>query len=201
MYIHGQGGNADEAAHYRPLFPEHEVIGLDYTAETPWEAVREFPERFDALCGERPTILIANSIGAFFAMSALSGKPVTRAYFISPVVDMERLILDMLSWAGVTEEALREEGEIETAFGQTLSWDYLTYVRAHPLCWTAPTTILYGGGDRLIARNTVAAFAERTGAVLTVMERGEHWFHTEEQMRFLDDRIRTSEAEFSRQVL
>ena len=31
---------------------------------------------------------------------------------------------------------------------------------------------------------------ERHDAVLTVMEDGEHWFHTEKQMKFLDDWIR-----------
>ncbi len=30
-------------------------------------------------------------------------------------------------------------------------------------------------------------FAKQTGAALTVMENAEHWFHTEQQMRFLDN--------------
>ncbi len=30
------------------------------------------------------------------------------------------------------------------------------------------------------------AFAEQHNAELTVMENGEHWFHTAEQMAFLD---------------
>ena len=30
--------------------------------------------------------------------------------------------------------------------------------------------------------------------MLTVMERGEHWFYTEKQMRFLDDWIRSCEG-------
>ena len=37
---------------------------------------------------------------------------------------------------------------------------------------------------------TVRAFAEQHDAVLIVMENGEHWFHTDEQMQFLDDWIR-----------
>ena len=36
------------------------------------------------------------------------------------------------------------------------------------------------------------AFAEQTGAILTVMNDGEHWFHTDRQMEFLDDWIRKS---------
>ena len=35
-------------------------------------------------------------------------------------------------------------------------------------------------------------FARRIGASLTVMEDGEHWFHTDEQMRFLDGWIKKS---------
>ena len=34
---------------------------------------------------------------------------------------------------------------------------------------------------------------ENSHAELTVMEDGEHWFHTGEQMRFLDDWIRRGE--------
>ncbi|MCI7759501.1 MAG: alpha/beta hydrolase, partial [[Eubacterium] saphenum] len=39
---------------------------------------------------------------------------------------------------------------------------------------------------------TVSEFAEKTGAILTVMNDGEHWFHTDEQMEFLDNWIRNS---------
>ena len=31
IYIHGKGGNAEEAIHYKPLFSDCDVIGLDYT--------------------------------------------------------------------------------------------------------------------------------------------------------------------------
>ena len=58
--------------------------------------------------------------------------------------------------------------------------------------WEVPTEILYGGRDDLTSYETVAAFAGKTEAKLTVMDNGEHWFHTEEQMRFLDEWIRNS---------
>ena len=38
IYIHGKNGSADEAEIYKPVFSEYEVIGLDYKAETPWQA-------------------------------------------------------------------------------------------------------------------------------------------------------------------
>lgn len=60
---------------------------------------------------------------------------------------MERLIRDMMRWAGVTEERLKMEGVIVTPFGEKLSWDYLCYVREHPVQWNAPTCILYGEKD------------------------------------------------------
>ena len=187
IYIHGRGGSAAEAAHYAPLFPAYDVLGFDYKAQTPWEAAEEFPAYFDGICGQYESgSLIANSIGAYFALHALSGKSVEKALLISPVVDMEKLISDMMAWARVSEEELRSRGEIPTEFGETLSWDYLCYVRTHPIVWNTDTEILYGEADNLTSIETVRAFAEKTGAHLTVMENGEHWFHTAEQMAFLD---------------
>ena len=188
IYIHGKGGMPEEAEHYKPLFPDCRVIGFDYGSQTPWEAKEEFPTFFaqQRRCCDRLT-LIANSIGAFFAMSALDETTVDRAYFISPVVDMEKLICDMMQWANVTEQKLKEEQEIITGFGETLSWNYLCYVREHPISWNVPTQILYGEHDKLTSMGTVSAFAARYHAKLTVMPGGEHWFHTAEQMRFLDD--------------
>ncbi len=45
VYIHGKGGNAEEAEHYKSLFKDYEVIGFDYAAQLPWEAKDDFPER------------------------------------------------------------------------------------------------------------------------------------------------------------
>ena len=191
IYVHGNGGSADEAKHYQPLFPGSDVIGFDYHAQTPWEAVTEFPCFFDALAANYDTAtLIANSIGAYFSMLALSEKRIARAMFLSPIVNMEKLILDMMARSGVTENALRRSGEMQAASGELLSWNYLCYVREHPIKWHIPTHILYGGADHLTSRETITGFAAEIGASLTVMEGGAHWFHTAEQMRFLDRWIR-----------
>lgn len=42
VYVHGKGGSAQEAEHYKALFPNCEVIGFDYHAQSPWEATEEF---------------------------------------------------------------------------------------------------------------------------------------------------------------
>ena len=194
IYIHGKGGSAAEAEHYKSLFPNHEIIGFDYFSQTPWEAREEFSGYFaEKRKGCDDLTLIANSIGAFFAMSALDENLVDEAYFISPIVDMENLIANMMLWAKVTEQMLAEKREISTDFGETLSWDYLCYVRKHPILWKVPTKILYGERDNLTSMERVSAFAKAHNAELTVMPGGEHWFHTEEQMRFLDEWLRAYE--------
>ncbi|MGM9681874.1 MAG: alpha/beta hydrolase [Eubacteriales bacterium] len=187
LYIHGKGGNAAEAEHYKPICEGYDVFGMDYKGSTPWDTKEEFQNVFDALVSEYDqVILIANSIGAFFAMNALGDRKIEKTLFISPIVNMEKLITDMMMWANVSESELKEKGEISTDFGEVLSWEYLCYVREHPIKWSAPTEILYAGQDHLTSRKTITEFAEHYGVGLTVMENGEHWFHTEEQMRFLD---------------
>ncbi|MBR0507248.1 MAG: alpha/beta hydrolase [Clostridia bacterium] len=196
LYLHGLGGSAEEAAHYRPLFPDAEVIGLDYHGIAPWEAGKEIreavlkrKERFDAVS------LIGNSIGAFLAMHAGIDALIEKAYFISPVADMESLILARMARDGVTEDELREKGEIRGSAGLTYSWAYLRYVREHPVEWRVPTAVLYGEHDELTPRETIEAFCRANGASLTVMRGGGHWFHTDEQMRFLDNWIRRETEE------
>lgn len=190
VYIHGKGGSPNEAEHYRMLFKDSEVIGLDYNSETPWEAKKEFPVLFDSIAQKYDSVtVIANSIGAFFTMHALTDRQIRKAYFISPIVDMQKLISDMMLWANVSEKELSEKKEIPTSFGETLSWDYLNFVKENPIVWNIPTHILYGEKDNLTPYETVSNFAEKIKSTLTVMNGGEHWFHTEEQMKFLDEWI------------
>jgi pimeloyl-ACP methyl ester carboxylesterase len=190
IYVHGKGGNAEESTHYQPLFDESDVIGFDYKSQNPWEAKNEFSCFYDLHSkGYDSIILIANSIGAFLSMNALADKRIEKAYFISPIVNMEKLIADMMMWANVTEDELCGKKEIQTDFGETLSWEYLCYAREHPIAWTVPTHILYGEQDNLTSYETISEFANQIKATLTVMKNGEHWFHTEEQMKFLDNWI------------
>ena len=190
IYVHGKGGSAEEATHYRPLFADSDVIGFDYKSQNPWEAKSEFSQYFDLHSkGYDSVILIANSIGALLSMYALAGKKISQAMFISPIVNMEKLITDMMTWSNVTEDELQRKKEILTAFGETLSWEYLCYVRKHPIEWSIPTCILYGEKDNLTSLDTIHEFTDKTGAALTVMKDGEHWFHTDAQMTVLDNWI------------
>ena len=191
LYIHGRGGSASESEQYKPLFSDCEVIGLDYQSCNPWETGTEIFTAVTKLKEQYQDItLIANSIGAVFTMYAGIDRMISRAFFISPVVDMEGLIRNIMAWSNVSEEELREESVISTSFGEELSWDYLRYVREHPIQWDVPTAILYGANDNLTSFETITSFSKKHKAELTVMKDGEHWFHTEEQLRFLDEWIR-----------
>ncbi len=188
IYIHGKGGNTSEAEHYIPLFPDREIMGFDYRSETPWDAKTEFSAYFGKIRKQYDRVtVIANSIGAYFIMTA--HPPIEKAYFISPIVDMEKLIIGMMLRANITEDELYDKKEIKTSFGETLSWKYLCYVRNNPIEWHIPTHILYGENDMLTSYEAIVGFAEKTGASLTVMNGGEHWFHTDVQMAYLDSWI------------
>ncbi|WP_081673481.1 GNAT family N-acetyltransferase [Butyrivibrio sp. FC2001] len=190
LYVHGKGGSADEACHYKSLFPDMDIFGLDYKTDSPWETNKEI-EKTVAILKKKYTriILIANSIGAFYSMNADICKSIDHAFFISPMADMETLISNMMTWANVSEDDLKREKVIKTDFGEDLSWEYLCYVRDNPINWTVPTDILYGSADHLQSFESIKKFADRTGASLTVLKDGEHWFHTEDQMKFLDEWI------------
>lgn len=188
IYIHGKAGTPKEAEHYKKLFNGCDVIGLDYKSQTPWEAESEFPLIFNELSeGYKTVILIANSIGAYFAMHSLKEKKILKAFFISPVIDMKKLIFNMMGRANISENMLKKLLTVKTDFGETLSWEYLQYVKSHQINWKIPTCVLYGEKDILTDKATITAFAKKARASLTVMQNGEHWFHTAEQMNFLDN--------------
>lgn len=187
IYIHGKGGSHLEAEQYKQNCVGFEIVGIEYNEYLPWVVQNQIKTVYDSLAQKYKHIwIIANSIGAYFAMHTLQDCAIKKALFISPVLDMEKLILDMMKWANVTEQELCEKGKIPTDFGETLSWEYLTFVRQNPIDWNIPTEILYAENDNLTSRKTVDDFVVSHKANLTVFEDGEHWFHTDEQINFLN---------------
>jgi len=188
LYIHGKNGNVEEMEYYKSFFSDYDIYGLDYKGVKPWEVKEEILTEYEKLSNDYDYIsIIANSIGAYFAMNALSEKKLERAFFISPIVDMEKLINEMMLWDNVTEQELQNKKEMETSFGEILSWEYLCYVRKHPIIWNVETDILYAGNDNLTSHETISKFAKETNSSLEVMKNGEHWFHTNEQLEFLNN--------------
>ena len=129
--------------------------------------------------------LFACSMGAYFSLLAFHDAALGRCLFLSPVLDMERLIRNMMVWKGVTEENLEAEKDIPIPNGPALSWDYFSYVKAHPVTrWNKQTDILYGTEDNITERDVVMAFCSKFGCKLTVLENGEHFFYSSEQLSF-----------------
>lgn len=189
IYVHGKGGNAEEANHYKQFFDDNfEIIGFDYKSLNPWDAKIEFINYFNTIISKYNKIyLIANSIGAYFSLISLTDMPIEKAMLISPIIDMESIILNIMKCENITEDKLMSEKEIETSFGESLSWDYLSYVRKNTIHWDIPTNILFADNDNMTSVDTMTNFANKINANLTTMKGGEHWFHTDEQMKFLDN--------------
>jgi len=200
LFIHGKNGYKEEAETFAAIacrkgyqvlsfdLPEHGERRNESGTFNPWHAVPEFKCILSYARDRWEHISVrANSIGAYFSMLSFAGELIDSYLFVSPILDMEQLIGNMMKWSGVTEELLKNERIIPTNFGETLSWEYLSYVRKHRIAdWDAPTSILYGTADNLTENKIVDAFVDQFGCKLTIMDGGEHWFHTAEQLKVLE---------------
>lgn len=205
LYLHGQNGCKEEAEIFADIACPYEwqVLSIDFPGHgerkseadsfDPWHTVPELTAVMEYAKSHWGKIsLYANSIGAWFSMLACRDVKLENCLFVSPVLDMKKLIANMMIWAAVSEEQLERELIIPTSFGQTLSWEYWLYANHHPIVsWQASTKILYGGKDTLTDRTTVEQFTREFGCDLTVMEFGEHWFHTPKQLEVLKNWIMT----------
>ena len=204
LYVHGQGGCKEEAKVFAEIacrfgfqvlsmdLPEHgERINGTVTFE-PWNIIPELSEIMRFVKSRWKQIsLYASSIGAWFSMLSFGNEQLKNCLFVSPVLDMEKLILKMMVWANVSQAQLEQQLFIPTDFGQTLSWDYWKYVLEHPIRqWKFPTEILYGENDALIDRDCVEQFSQKFDCNLTIAKNCEHWFHTEQQLNIMCDWIR-----------
>ena len=101
------------------------------------------------------------SLGAWFSMVYFRDKPIIRALLLSPVVRKRKNI-------------------------DNLSWDYYVFACNNELTrWHCDTRILYAENDNIVPRCEIEEFAKRFKSVVKVMPDGEHWFHTEKQLKFL----------------
>jgi alpha-beta hydrolase superfamily lysophospholipase len=199
LYMHGMGGCKEEAERFADIavgrawqvlsidLPEHGERAGETGTFTPWQAVPELRAVMEYVRARWGHVsLYGNSIGAYFSLLSFDGKRFEKCLFHSPVLDMDRVISAWMRAAGVSDERLRRELTVPNPNGPAFSWEYLRWVRDHPISeWSAPTSILYGAKDVLVDSETVDAFVRLHGCKLTVMEEGEHWFHTDAQLEFL----------------
>lgn len=128
--------------------------------------------------------LFGCSMGAYFQLLAFADAEIDRAWFLSPVTDMERIIHNLMGYCHITEEEFRERVLVEN-YIEPLYYPYYEYVRSHPIVkWPHKTYILRGEQDTLCEYARVKFFADRFGCELMEQQGGEHWFHTESQLAF-----------------
>jgi alpha-beta hydrolase superfamily lysophospholipase len=72
--------------------------------------------------------VFACSMGAYFSLLAYRDLPLEQCLFLSPILNMERIINNMMAWFNISEDRLELEKKIETPIGQPLYWDYYCYV-------------------------------------------------------------------------
>lgn len=208
LYLHGRHGCKEDAAALAPVLcgagwqilaidlPEHGER-KDDPADTkecfPWSVIPEWKAVVNWLEARYSRVaLCAVSLSAWFVMRTFRDKAFDHALFISPVVDLRRVIEDMMARAGVTASDLGWKQHIPTEEGETLHWDYYAYAAYQPINrWDTPTELLYPSDDALQPRQTVEAFADRFGCGMTVIP-GEHWIRSDnpELHRWLGEKMR-----------
>lgn len=191
IYIHGLNGSAEEANDFEYLKDQYDVIGIDYQDGNPWEVGPAIKERFEEIIKPYDeVVVIANSIGAFYAYEYLDGSKIKQAFFISPIVSMLQSIIDLMVRYNIKDRELREKQFIELDDGTVLSYDFYQHVSDDEDNWNVPTDVLYGIYDEVVFYSTMIEFLEtHPSCKLTVKSDAQHYFHTEEEMQFIKEWI------------
>ena len=173
LFVHGLHGQKEEALAFAEVaVPKgYQVLGIDLPVERkPWEVLPLLDKVCDYLYQHWQSVSVrANSIGSWFSLLALQGKEVEQALFVSPLLDMRKFI---------EEQPARED-------------EYYEWIINNPITrWDAPTYILRPEVDMIVSESVGRDFIAQHHCQVTVMPSGEHWFHTKEQMAFLDGWIK-----------
>lgn len=133
-------------------------------------------------------------MGAYIALAATANEPPAFAWLLSPTVAMGRMIEGMMRRDGITPEALKKAGRIQTAVGQVYWWADYTFVALHPARTTCKTAILYGAKDDLTGLSDMQAFVKENDCELTVSGVSAHWFHTNDDLAVFDAWLKNQTA-------
>lgn len=206
IYVHGKHSKKEEAENFASIaIPNgYQVISFDLPEHgdrveeqyecTVQNAVADLKTIYTSLKTEYTHFsLFANSLGAYFSLIAYQDIHFDNTLFLSPILNMERIIQNIMKWSNVTVELLEEKKNVDTAFGEKLSWSYYQYVKNHPVTkWHNQIYILYGENDNLTERFILNSFSEKFNCNVDIMNNGEHYFHTQEQLCYLENWIRRS---------
>ena len=206
IFVHGKKSRKEEAKPFAQIAQEHgyQILSFDlpehgeridekYPCDI-WNGINDLNiiGQYAKLKWKRLS-LFANSLGAYFSLMTYKDIQFEKCMFHSPILDMERLIQNMMKWFNVDEKQLQEKGEIKTPMGEVLSWDYYSFVRNNRIVqWNTPTNILYGSADNLTERLVVDEFKNNHKCELEIVEGGQHFFTSKEEIAALYKWIRNN---------
>lgn len=201
IFVHGKSSYKEEAGKFAEIairngyqvlsfdLPEHGERTCENYPCNVWNGVSDLRKVWQYASKKWDRFsLYACSLGAYFSLLAYKDVRFDKVLFQSPILDMERLIKNMLNWFNITEEELRLKKEIQTPIGETLSWDYYSYVLKNPIDrWSSRTNIIYGTNDSLTERDVVDGFAKRFHCSLEIVDGGQHYFQSDSETKALND--------------
>ena len=201
LVVHGKASCKEDAERFARVaiakgfqtlsfdLPEHGERAAEVRACTVQNGVQDLRAVMDYVRQNWTSVsLFATSLGAYFSLLAYRDIRFGQCLFASPILDMQRLIENMMRWFDVTPAQLEVQREIPTSIGETLSWDYYNYVKAHPVdLWQNPTAILYPELDNLTEPEVVDEFARRFGAQLQRVPGSEHYMHSDAELAIMED--------------
>ena len=147
----------------------------DDKAFTPMDASPEV-RAFARLARSQSTevSLLANSIGAYFSLCDTPAGTFDRAWMVSPLLDLEYYIRDIMAEYSVTDEQLEAQTVIDTPRG-VLERSYLRFVEEHPARLNAPSWMIRGDQDEMVPLNALSRFVGAPGVELVQVEGGQHF--------------------------
>lgn len=200
IYVHGKMGCKENAEHFAEIaiLRGYQVISFDLpehgerkNEEYPimaWNGVKDLRVISNYVINKwREINLYACSIGAYFSLLAYKDIDIKKCLFQCPILNMEKLIANMMKWSNITEEELERRKEIATPMNETLYWDYWIYAKENPVDkWGARTYILYPSKDKLTERSTVDNFVDTHSVNLTILDGAEHYFTEQKYLKQLE---------------
>ena len=118
--------------------------------------------------------LRAHSIRAYFSLCDTSAGTFERVWLVSPLLDLEYYIWDMMAEYSVTDEQLEAQTVIDTPRG-VLDWPYLRFVEEHPAKLDTPIWIIRGDQDEVVPLGALSRFVGAPGVELVQVEGGKHF--------------------------
>lgn len=132
--------------------------------------------------------VFAVSYGAYISMQVFKQKT-DKFIMLSPIVNMLKLTYDLMMQNGVTEQELINEKEIVKNY-QAFYLEDLKFAQKNPSGEIKGNGyVIYGKNDTLLSFSLIKDFSDKNNCELFVLQNGEHFFHTKEQLDFFKNAI------------